>query len=252
MRPPSYIGLTGFTSRQQVALVLAGRPRNSTQLVMVGVLASDKSLRGEPSNPKRYPNTREWKRIFSDRDHVLNLLHFNTSEPERLLAHMWLAKDLAGPFCNGFQLNVAWPDPGTLEEYRSIFNNDTIVLQCGTRALDVVGHDPLKLAKKLEVYQGLIDYVLVDPSGGRGIDFEYRAAFYLLDSLYASLPKVGLGIAGGLSATNVRERVRRLLGQFKHLSIDAEGRLRDSNDHLDVVSARSYLDAAHELYHPHQ
>ena len=112
-------------------------------------------------------------KIFRGYRNLLNLIHFNTKEPEKLFDDMCLAQDLAGPNCHGFQLNIAWPDKRVLERYKkyALFHHKTIVLQCGGNALREVG-SPFNLGLRLRDYEGLVDYVLVDPSGGLGKEFD--------------------------------------------------------------------------------
>ena len=51
---------------------------------------------------------------------------------------------------------------------------------------------------------------------------------------------VGLGVAGGLCAERLY-LLDGLLDEFPNLSIDAEGRLRDANDQLDLSAAKDYV-----------
>lgn len=123
-----YIGITGFMSRDEVEEVLTVFPENSTRKLMVGVLASEKTLHG-PTNkwPNRYP----------DRS-------FDTDKTREYL-----------------------------------------------RALEDMDLD------------------------------------------------IGLGVAGGLSAETLH-LVEPLIEEFPDLSIDAEGRLRDESDKLDLTAAKRY------------
>jgi phosphoribosylanthranilate isomerase len=163
---------------------------------------------------------------------------------------MCLAQDLAGPNCHGFQLNITWPEPKALERYktRAHFNNKTIVLQCGNKALEVCRNDPIELVMRLQEYEGLIDYVLIDPSGGHGQEFNVPVAMDYFAKL-DRLPWLGFGIAGGLHAGNL-DRLSSLVAEYSDFSIDAEGRLRDSQDDLNIEAARAYLQAADNLL-PH-
>jgi len=251
MRPKPYIGITGFTARSQINAVLAdGLPAVSDQLVMVGLLISSRTMRGETNKwPNRYPKPGDLEHVFVNDKRLLNLIHFNTNIKDLpvLLDHMRVAQELAGPACNGFQLNIAWPDPEVLEKYkRAPGDNNTIVLQCGSKAMAEAG-DVFRLATRLHKYDGLADYVLIDPSGGLGKDFNYADMYATLETLFCDAPQtMGIGIAGGLSPDNL-DRLRPLLEEFE-FSIDAEGKLRDKDDHLDITVASSYLREAAQLY----
>ena len=253
MRPKPYIGITGFMSRGEIELALAVLPRGTDQLVMVGVLASSKTLRGIPNRwLHRYPLMAELAGIFPAGRNTLNLIHFNTKDRESLFVDMCHVQALAGSYCHGFQLNIVWPDKGTLTRYRDHAprGRNTIVLQCGEKALEEIDRTPAKLVKRVREYEGLIDYVLIDPSGGLGLEFDEMFAHNCLFALSRDGPEsIGVGIAGGLHADNIA-RLHGLLGAFE-FSIDAEGRLRDKDDNLNIAAAQAYLQAADALYKYH-
>lgn len=251
MRPQPYIGITGFTHHDQVSEVLnSSLAGNTDRLVMAGVLVSNRTLRGETNKwPNRYPRPELLKNIFPRFKCLLNLIHFNTKEPENLLDDMCKAQDIVGVNCDGFQLNIAWPDPKVLEKYKTKaqFRRKVVVLQCGSKAIEEVGRNSVRLALKVKEYAGLIDYVLVDPSGGYGKEFDCHFAFNCFRHLMEHAPDVGAGIAGGLHAENVSDMLTALLQRFE-FSIDAEGKLRNKDDHLDMVLASDYLRKADRLF----
>lgn len=253
MRPKSYIGITGFMSRPEVAAVFNALRTQSAMVFMVGVLVSDKSLRGEPGNPKRYPMPKELGHIFSSRQDQLNLLHINVREavnPDQLLNNLYTARDLAGPNCHGFQLNIPWPDVTVVSRYKARYPKDKLVLQCGAGALESAGNNPHRLALLAADYEGLADYILVDPSGGRGQPFRYNTALGYLSELQHVLPDVGLGIAGGLHKGETQGHFARLLRPLKNsLSCDVESGVRDQHDNLSVELARAYAQKMSDLYH---
>ncbi len=248
MRPQPYIGVTGFMLRQEVDWVLKTLPEDFGRLVMIGVLVSGKTLHGQPNKwPNRYPKGEVLKTLFPDNRHALNLIHFNTKEPERLLYDMCLAQDLCGSNCHGFQLNIAWPDKKVLQDYKAKaqFHHKTIVLQVGGKALDEMGRHPTRVMARVQEYAGLVDYVLIDPSGGLGKEFELSLARNYLERQNIA-PDVGFGIAGGLHGENI-ERLRELASKYE-FSIDAEGKLRNEDDHLDVLKTALYLQNAGKLF----
>jgi hypothetical protein len=252
MRPTPYIGITGFMSRQEVQQVLAVFPEHSPYLAMVGVLVSDKTLRKTPSNPKRYPKGENLKNIFTNHPRALNLLHFNTKEPEWLLDDLCVAHEWAGPLCHGFQLNVAWPNPAALEQYKKQerFGRKIVVLQCGPQALQEVGGASRKLAHRLRQYEGLIDYALIDPSAGTGKEFDADKARNYFRDLQLVLPWLGVGVAGGLRAETLWSQLAPLALSCKCFSIDVESQVRDQEkDELVAAKAIEYLAEAVSFYH---
>ena len=240
MKP--YIGITGFMSGGEVRVMLNLMPKNCSRKLMVGALIDWRTLNGLTPNkwPNRYPAIKEISGIFTDHQAVLNLAHYHTRE---LTTLYWQLEDIiksCGPNLHGLQLNIAWPDPMILKLLRAK-PGIQIVLQVGDRAFEMIRHSPERLATKIaEEYDGLIDRVLLDPSGGTGKEFDPAEIAEYLSALKKTRLdfglNFGLGVAGGLSSKNLR-RVEPLLSEFPDLSIDAEGRLRNSDDQLDLREA---------------
>jgi hypothetical protein len=257
MRPQSYIGVTGFTNEAEIREVLLAYPSDARHRLMVGVLMDNQTLAGKKNEqPARYPERGAIAQIFVEHRNALNLVHYHTSSRgDVLLAELMAARRLAGPRCHGFQLNVKWPDPATLRAYHQSNKvaakpqRDVIVLQCGPAAMaETAG--ATELARRVTAYNGLVDYALVDPSAGRGEPFNAPFASEAFGEISKVAPDIGLGVAGGLSAETVGE-LSALLRTYADFSIDAEGRLRDSNDNLNIAAAIAYSKAANKLFQQH-
>lgn len=241
MKKP-YIGITGFMSLDEAIAVLRSMPVSAGRVVMVGVLASQKTMRGIQNKwPNRYPKMEKIAGIFPNHPLALNLIHYHTKEQETLYEQLLKMTGFGGDNLHGFQLNVAWPSPSALKKYRLAYPTMQIVLQIGARAFEMVKHSPKKLAAKVaKEYDELIDYVLLDPSGGYGKPFNTERARKYLTELKAKKLNAGLGVAGGLSP-NTLGLVEPLTKDFPDLSIDAEGRLRNQNDSLNLNIAEEYI-----------
>lgn len=247
MRKP-YIGITGFMSLGDTLYVLKVVPANTDRMVMVGVLASLKTMRGIQNKwPNRYPTMDKIVGIFPDHPQALNLIHYNTKEKETLGDQLVAMTGFGGVNMHGFQLNIAWPALDVLAEYKKAYPAKQIVLQVGGHAFGMVGHSPDQLAARVAEYDEVAEYVLLDPSGGYGKPFDpERARDYLL-ALEAKNLGMGLGVAGGLSPTTL-DLVEPLAREFPDLSIDAEGRLRTQEDHLDLAVSSEYLHKAYAMF----
>lgn len=247
MRKP-YIGVTGITSLREAQALLAGVPPSSERLLMVGVLASAKTLRGDTTKyPQRYPQVEEIAGIFSDDARALNLIHFATDTQETLGDQLRALVHLGGPRLHGFQLNVVWPSRDVLRVFHDEFPDKHIVLQIGKRAAEQEGDDPQRVAERVATYEGLADYLLLDSSGGLGKELDAERSRAYLNAFTERKVNIGLGVAGGMSAETYH-LVAPLLKEFPGLSIDAEGRLRNENDELQLERAKEYLAAAFAGY----
>lgn len=247
----SYVGVTGFMSSDEVKQVHSVVPSNSIRQLMVGVLASSKTINGIPNKwPNRYPAANKIADIFLRHPKLTNLIHFNTKEPEKLLEQMEQVTQLGGPNLHGLQLNIKWPEAEILKKYKELHPGKIIVLQCGSGALEDVRYDPMLLAKRLNQYDENCDYVLLDPSGGLGQDFDPEQIFNLTRELYFRFGRyrMGFGIAGGLCAETLKNIPYNILQFFPWTNIDAEGKLRDESDNLDIAKAQKYVEEAFAMF----
>lgn len=249
MKP--YIGITGFMTQTEVRTVLEAMRQGDSRKLMVGVLASQKTAQGQEDKwPHRYPRVEDIAEIFTNHATALNLIHYNTKEPKTLYDQLMALTEHGGPHLHGFQLNIAWPDPKALIAYRARYPEKIIVLQIGSAAFTSMNNYPYLLAERIaQDYEckGLVDYVLLDPSGGHGKPFDTTTARRYLNALKARGIKCSFGVAGGLSPTTLT-LVEPLLKEFPDLSIDAEGRLRDVNDTLDLQVAIDYVLYALQMF----
>ncbi len=212
--------------------------------VMVGVLISDTTLGGKQNkHPYSFPKRENIAAIFSSHNIVLNLLHYNTHDITNLASQLIEAMKWGGPNCQGFQLNIAWPNPDELVEFRKHYPNVVIVLQIGKPAFEELNGDIGRLAQKLSIeYKELIDYVLFDMSGGVGVPLDIDLCqSYVSHLINLNLHEwFGIGVAGGLCSDNVTN-LASLFSIYPKLCIDAQGKLRDDQGRLDLVEAYEYL-----------
>ena len=247
-----YIGITGFTSPAEVAAVLASLPDAPERLLMCGVLLSNALLAGEASDaPNRCPPTDAIAGIFSDDPRCLNLVHYRPRPGVNLADALARASEVGGVNCHGVQINATrgapWPAPAALIEYRERSQPQRIVLQAGREAMASVDGNPAGLAQRCAEYAGIVTDVLVDASEGLGMPLDAARSAEYLDAIADAAPDLGLVVAGGLCADNIAELLSPLLPKWVGVSIDAEGRLRDADDRLDVGSAVAYLGVATDL-----
>ena len=249
MKKKPYIGVTGFMFPDQVIAALESTDfKKADRLLMVGVLASSKTIQGLTNKwPHRYPEFERIKDIFQDHESCLNLIHYNTKEPETLTEQLLKVTDAAGPNLHGFQLNIAWPNPLSIQKYKDEHPDKVIVLQVGGGAFSMINHEPEMLEDMVQSYLGIADYVLLDPSGGLGQELNPSAMRDYLLAIAKHEKQLGLGVAGGLSSTTLN-LIEPLVKDFPNLSIDAEGRLRTTEDNLDKLKVKDYLQKSLDMF----
>jgi hypothetical protein len=251
MKP--YIGITGFTKPEEVAFALNIFPKDGNRKLMVGVLATYKSLRGIPMKPrwaKQTPNPEAIEKIFPDDERVINLVHFSSEVGQNpsILNDLLKIHELAGPNFHGFQLNLVWPEIQVLKEYkRKVGFGYQIILQIGQKAIEVVGATPEGVVEKLSYYVDVIDGILFDLSGGLGKQLDTELAREFLFVIKARGWNLGLGVAGGLGPQSLH-LVKPLLSDFPDLSIDAQSQLRNAENDLDTELVKAYLQQALQMF----
>lgn len=253
MRNTPYIGITGFTERDDVLRCLDWVPDNPSRLFMVGALLSSKTISGGVNKyPVRYPHYKSIKNIFVDDARCLNMIHYVTDDKSTLVKQLLDAAEIGGDNCHGFQLNIVWPDIEMLKEVKKELPNHKFVIQCSGSAMRKFENAakstvPRLLKSVIDTYQeaNVIDYLLIDPSGGRGKPFNSYDTINMLKP-HTKQEDYCIGVAGGLRAATI-SNLNPVLCKMPYLFWDAEGGLRDSADNLLLGEAIQYLEASFNL-----
>jgi hypothetical protein len=248
--PKPYVGITGFKTEQQAKTLFLEASADKRRL-MVGVLASQRTIMRDQYDPAwREPNRRRIASIFPHHGGY-NLIHYYTKDQTNLREQLTRVIKFSGRHCSGLQLNMAWPAPDVLRRFQDSFPEKELVIQLGGRLWPLTDFEPRELAMKvLNFYDGIANYVLLDPSGGLGKELDVAMLTPYLESLEAHLSvarhPIGIAIAGGLCADNL-EIIRPLCEQFPGLSFDAEAKLHSGPGQLDLDHCIRYLRVASTL-----
>lgn len=237
-----YIGITGFTTTQEVGMV-GERLGMVPQRVMLGYICSNKRLQDPASRGTKSPSLQELPALVRAAPQgSLPMIHYYTINEAALAQEVEQVFSMLQGGCRAVQLNQAWPGPAQLARMREAIPGLEVVLQVPAHAME--GLSPEQVAQRAVQYAGLAEYALVDPSGGLGKEFDVARCTDVMLALREALPAAMLGVAGGLCAENVRDRVLQVRARYgQPFCIDAEGRLR-STQGLDPGKTHAYLHEA--------
>jgi hypothetical protein len=262
-RPKPYVGISGVVNPvQQIELRgFAGDLQRSGRQLALGVKAVHKTQWLDIEN--KYG--RDWypvgdeigvtvngdsddelrvAQIFLDRIDAINR---GEKEYERRFVDKLLGR--AGHTLNAFQFDLL---PWDSRAYTNLFlhikqarPDIKILLQAHKQQM--AQHGPYELVRRLNWYDGLVDYVLFDASHGTGARLDVEALTPFVETAYRQT-SVGVGVAGGLNATIVEQDLPQLLRSYPTLSFDAEGQLHRNDDSgsntLNMAATKDYLAAA--------
>ncbi|MBS3147255.1 hypothetical protein J4219_00050 [Candidatus Woesearchaeota archaeon] len=253
MKP--YIGITGFKTAQEVqAMNLAfERTEEINYTAMYGFISSTKRMKKPEEQGNESPALAELEHILRCVPaNALHALHYFTEEAQNVAREVTDITTRYDPESRlkAVQLNLTWPSPKQVELIRA--HGLEVILQLPRSATE--GKTPSEIATKAKEYNGLANYILVDPSGGLGIEFEPKRAAEIMHAVASEIPAI-VGAAGGLSAENVFDRVitmRDLYENTPHTAtrltngfcIDAQGKLRNKKEtvnEIDIEKAQKYV-----------
>jgi len=253
-----YIGITGPISIQETKDVCkefsnAGYSMKSQHVPMLGFLASNKTINNQVIQNKRYPSIKSLPELLRATDsQVLTMIHYNSREIETLSNQIAQIFDgiYENGLCRAIQLNIVWPDIGQVSKIKEQYSEMQIVFQASNKAM--LEKTPNQIAKGVRSYGDSLSYVLIDPSGGRGLPFNLESSVAIYSELKEQCPDLTIGFAGGFTGENVKPRLKELFQRTKddNFCIDAEGGLRDKisskygDDSLNLKKVREYIQSS--------
>jgi hypothetical protein len=289
-----YTGVCDVVSPEDVRAMLAelrGSRADSQRRLMIGVMTHPAVLNPESKLPdevrkaiqSEFPTLDQLSEGFIDDEDVMNTIHYadlygpngprKAGEAPDVLKNLEFCVEHGGPYLDAIQLDVAWPDPEALMEFRRRHPDIEIVLQVGKFSFEEDGTiDEAKVTERLSAYGKSVDHVLLDLSMGKGRQMTGEDVASLKKLMWAIQdvrPDIGLAIAGGLGAgagSNApnqsvysMDSLREIAKDFPGMSIDAQGglksenALRDDKGHFiatamaDEEKSRNYIGLASEI-----
>jgi hypothetical protein len=250
-----FIGVDDFTDFAQALDMLKTlkqhKSAGSKYVLHVGVMMSWKTLNGEKSKfDGVFPPKESIADIFGS-DETYNCIHYIDYQGRPNLPDQ-LAKVIhyGGMGIHSVQLDMIWPEPADVAHGLHMSRRAVeVILQIGANAFDDINHDPAELIARLQQYDGTITRVLLDRSMGRGVPMDPETLEPYIHAIREKLPDMGIVVAGGLGPDTMH-LVEPLVRSYPGISIDAQGKLRQSGDCLDPVDwdiAGRYLTKAIQL-----
>lgn len=243
-----YIGVSGINERVSIGFL-----RDAVALMpegcrfAAGILVNRKIIDGEA--PKRRRNCA--------REHILSVvrscravgawpvIHYNVKDGE-FSSSLEVAKDTVLDVLQNIgcavQINGFSGSLDALKEIKRALVPNELILQFWSSTLGQDSHRD-EWVRAIVDHYSFIDHALIDLSGGTGLPADVGFFLAVLRALPDRVQRSGVkfGIAGGFDA----ETVLGLAGEC--VSVDAESRLRSSDDELIEGKALAYVRAASEV-----
>ncbi len=231
-----YVGVTGLTSVEEVRQTIkdfnySGFNLQSSHIPMIGFLASFKTLYLKSTKNKRYPKIENLQKLLEEcQKKVLPTIHYNSKYFEEINLSKQIS-DLMGKYydkelCRTIQLNIPFPKISEIEKIKENMPELKIIFQASQNIID--NKTSNEIVEKISQYKNLINYILIDPSGGQGKEFNIDFSVELYKKMSKEFPQLLVGFAGGFSGENVSKRVCDLICRCwdTGFNIDAESGLR--------------------------
>lgn len=230
-----YIGVTGITNVYDIEVI---KKELGNLYGMYGILVSRNTLYGGKPHRNRYPDISIIKELFEAMSkNSLRTIHYNSHIEEEISKDIKEIINITDGLCNCVQLNIEYPPIDQIRTIKDENKDLKIIFQIGRDS--IINMTPEELAYKIRPYIQHIDYILIDASGGAGVEMNIiktREIAYPLRTLKT------LTFAGGLNGSNLSKFI--LLIEEFDASIDAERRLMNDNDTLDHIKVTDYINIA--------
>ncbi|MBI5654735.1 hypothetical protein HZC53_03740 [Candidatus Uhrbacteria bacterium] len=241
-----YVGIKGFTTRTEVERVLTAAPKFS-HAVMVGMLMNQYVLaHKQVPHPKRYPDIRRLGEIFISHPQALNMVCYQSIALDSLFDQLSEIRERVGPCLQGFQLDLIEPPMSALERIRHAWPELKLSLRINREMFRRSMHRPVALANTVSGYAGLLDYAFVDFTNGDGVPCSPDLLRSILSYMRQADIPFRLGIGGGLGVYTLSP-LKALLRELPDLCLDADFRLRNDDDELDLEASGEFLNRAARL-----
>ena len=249
-----YIGVTGFKTVDEIKQVAdifekKGFP-NENYTAMFGFLSSREKMDDVTAVGRKTPSMQSLRGLIEAvPSWALSMIHYYTPNREKVGSEMrfFLSYERLDEVCKAVQLNVDWPEISQAELLKSTYPKLELALQLPKRATQ--GITMRGIAAKASAYDKFVSYALIDPSGGKGEEFDTLYVSQLIRALDKTMLTTRLGVAGGFCSQTVKKNIPLIKSAYQEkIFIDAQGRLRtEDQTSLDMDEVDSYVTSGIEM-----
>lgn len=254
-----YISVNGVTNAQEAqALTTAFKgclPPGFSHQGAIGFLVNPRTLEGINDHPDKFPGLSQLPLLLAQtKDAVLTAIHFNSNNRQELSGQIKKLFSVNSIYqdqlCRTVQLNIPWPDVTQVEEIKTALPDLKIILALTPQILKRLSKE--EIADRVGDYRQLVDYILVDPSGSKGISFgaSWVAPYFRVLRHYH--PDKQIILAGGFDEANVHLRAIQIAHalQTREFGLDAQSGLRDKDGKLSLIQAVRFIEEAAAFFSP--
>jgi hypothetical protein len=260
LKSKDYVCVSGVSSANEAKEVgnlirSSGFTMQTDHIPAIGIQVSWKSLElGYSEGNRRVPKFDQLPFILeSAKETAFTTIHYYTEKNWQLTYEIGKVLDYKDIYknklVNGLQINRVFPRPGEIEALKDAYPELRLIVAVHPDQ-HLIGH----MAKYLVRNYKELDYVIIDPSEGKGIGLGVESAASTYRILRDEGFDRGIVFAGNFNGENVRTNIKMLEESIgsRNFSIDAESGNRDKvgkgygNDIINMGKVGSYLRGASE------
>ncbi len=237
MKRKPYVCVTGPTEVDHVEMLSAyfkeaGFDEYSSHIGMLGFLITDEVMDRGWSDDRRNVRKNNLRPLLEASD-VSNALHYHTKNFRDFtddVKELFSLDDIYDDdLCRILQFNSI-PFKEHIEIIRGDFPELEIILTIHPNIVQDIFRESTTIPRGPGFYEN-IDYILLDPSRGRGLQMDMEKTSEELKFLSKRLDAT-IGISGGLYGGNVQEAIKKTESSLgsKKFSVDAQTKLRTEEE----------------------
>jgi hypothetical protein len=259
-----YIGVTGISQIENAQIIGQAfkdtLPSGASHQGMAGYLVSSDTLGGLTSIYEKYPPMATLSPLLqATAESALNVFHYRTNYPAGLVPQVigLFAFDsfYSDGLCQAIQFNLGSnPSKEELSKIKDAYPDLRVIFSLRSRTLKERSRE--HISDMVGNYGDLIDFVLLDRSGGRGKKIDLNSIPPLYRLLRYDHPQKPVIISGGFCDRDVLTILRQLRFNLNttKFGIDAEAGLREGNEdnphagRLSLPKTIAYIQAAASFF----